>query len=218
MLKRMFGRTSPKTEPEEDGKEGASSLYLDTRRADVAHVYHEKQKQQRCGIHSVNNLLGAAVHTKKSFDAICTTLAARGGRGGALSINPHKSFWGTGNYDVNVLTLALAERKLAMDWFNASKSVEDIPLDEVRGFILHMPPSGWLGSGHWRTVKQVDGRWLDLDSQQEWPHELRDVRVFLQHYIKTRKALLFVVTDVKEEPQGDAGGDEGKEQEEVAEK
>ena len=36
-------------------------------------------------------------------------------------INPHKSVWGTGNYDINVIMSALQSREYEAKWFDKRK-------------------------------------------------------------------------------------------------
>lgn len=58
--------------------------------------YHEKQTQQCCAVHAVNNLLQGKVFTKDQFDEISNDLQS-------LDKRSHSSMWGIGNYDVNVV-------------------------------------------------------------------------------------------------------------------
>eukprot|EP01084_Bolivina_argentea_P095234 171226_1 len=65
-------------------------------------LYHEKQKWELCLLHALNSLLQREEFTHKSLDNICKMLAPN------KIINPHKALLGTGNYDANVLMMALS--------------------------------------------------------------------------------------------------------------
>jgi len=89
--------------------------------------YHEKQRYLFCGIHAVNNLLGGPSFVSKAImDAIAYRLASNTGTSTTTTAittttgvsswihnnatNPHKSMFGVGNYDVNVIMMALQEQ------------------------------------------------------------------------------------------------------------
>ena len=90
--------------------------------------YHEKQRYLFCGIHAVNNLLGGPSFVSKAImDAIAYRLASNTGTSTTTTTatttatgvsswihnnatNPHKSMFGVGNYDVNVIMMALQEQ------------------------------------------------------------------------------------------------------------
>eukprot|EP01084_Bolivina_argentea_P020788 38621_1 len=64
-------------------------------------LYHEKQKWEMCLMHALNGLLQKRIFTVKKMNNICKELAPN------KLINPHKSMLKTGNYDANVLVMAL---------------------------------------------------------------------------------------------------------------
>lgn len=47
-----------------------------------------------------------------------------------FSINPHRSWFGTGNYDIQVLEACLIKEGLELEWFDRRKSIETLDLDE----------------------------------------------------------------------------------------
>ena len=66
------------------------------------HIYHEKQSRQLCALHVLNNLFqDPNAFNKSDLDAICARLSPN------TWINPHKSMFGLGNYDVNILMTGL---------------------------------------------------------------------------------------------------------------
>ncbi|KAK1150673.1 josephin-2, partial [Acipenser oxyrinchus oxyrinchus] len=67
-------------------------------------VFHEKQRLELCAIHALNNVLQERIFSKEAADDICKRLSPES------RMNPHRSFLGTGNYDVNVIMAALQSR------------------------------------------------------------------------------------------------------------
>lgn len=78
-------------------------------------MYHERQRLQFCALHVLNNLFQAEVVSKPELDDICYSLNPY------ATINPHKSMFGWGNYDVNVLTMALQLKDYQFIWFDKRK-------------------------------------------------------------------------------------------------
>ena len=65
-------------------------------------AYFERQSRQLCLRHTLNNLLQQSACTTADLDAIAAELP-----GGDRWVGPHRTVW-LGNYDVNILNLALA--------------------------------------------------------------------------------------------------------------
>lgn len=82
-------------------------------------IYHERQSKQLCALHALNNLFqDAKAFTKQDLDSICKELAS-----GRFFFNPHKSLFGLGCYDVNVIIAALAKKNYDIIWFDKRKLV-----------------------------------------------------------------------------------------------
>ena len=79
--------------------------------------YHERQSCQLCALHVLNNLFGRREFSKPDLDSICHELSP------GSWINPHKSVFGLGNYDVNVLMAALQARGMEARWFDKRRWV-----------------------------------------------------------------------------------------------
>ncbi|KAK9960712.1 hypothetical protein ABG768_008552 [Culter alburnus] len=133
-------------------------------------VFHEKQRLELCAIHALNNVLQERVFTKETADDICKRLAPQ------CVMNPHRSVLGTGNYDVNVIMAALQSRGLAAVWWDKRKSVQNLCLDKIQGFILNVPSRVSLGfvslplrRRHWLAVREVNGQFYNLDSKLKGP-------------------------------------------------
>ena len=74
-------------------------------------IFHERQRRELCALHALNNVFQHKEFTKgilrrqhanlafskDELDQVCNRLAP------ASVLNPHKSFLGTGNYDINVI-------------------------------------------------------------------------------------------------------------------
>lgn len=78
-------------------------------------MYHERQRLQFCALHALNNLFQASVFAKQDLDDICNSLNSH------AKLNPHKSIFGLGNYDVNVLSAALELKHYQLIWFDKRK-------------------------------------------------------------------------------------------------
>ena len=75
-------------------------------------VYHERQVRQMCALHVLNNLFQAEAFSKGQLDTICKELDPESW------FNPHKSALGLGNYDVNVIMMALQKTGYKAIWFD----------------------------------------------------------------------------------------------------
>eukprot|EP01084_Bolivina_argentea_P078452 142353_1 len=94
--------------------------------------YHERQKWEMCLMHSLNCLLQEQKFTMQSMNEICKQLAPD------KLINPHKSVLNTGNYDANVLMMALNKMSIDVQWFDARKANELDLNDEI--FLKFLQP------------------------------------------------------------------------------
>ena len=83
--------------------------------APIPPAYFERQSLSRCALHTLNNLLQTAAFTTASLNAICRELTPH------KLINPHKSMWGVGNWDVNVIMRALQTKGYTVHWFDRRK-------------------------------------------------------------------------------------------------
>ncbi len=124
----------------------------------VVHTYHERQTVLKCGVHAVNNLLGERVFCSADFDAF------------SRSVSP-ESMWtrlGVGNYDVNVLEVALKSRGLVVSWFDRRKTFAEADATHCQGLMLNRLSDAWLssvvGMRHWVSVRRHEEQWYNCDS------------------------------------------------------
>ncbi|VDM00312.1 unnamed protein product [Schistocephalus solidus] len=124
--------------------------------------------------------------------AICSKLTP------ARFANPHCNIFGLGNFDVNVLILALQENGHDIVWFNRQKSIADYNLNWqlLTGFILNtsrklLPPIP-VTSRHWiafRGFPSPEGEhflYYDLDSKLPSPLLVATSHAEFATYIETR--------------------------------
>ena len=79
-------------------------------------VYHEKQHLLFCGVHAINNLFqNPCICSKEKLDDVCYSLNS------SRWLNPHKSKFGLGNYDVNAIIAFLATLNYDVVWFDKRK-------------------------------------------------------------------------------------------------
>lgn len=167
-------------------------------------VYHERQSKQLCALHVLNNLLqDENAFSKAKLDAICLQLAPNSSRWW----NPHRSPFGWGNYDVNVMMTALQNKQFDCLWFDKRKDVTHIRPSAVVGFILNVPSASrlasWLPSSiaaqkHWIAVRQVDGVYYNLDSNLAMPEcigEANALLEFLQRELSQQQRELLLVVE-----------------------
>merc|ERR1719295_574824 len=138
--------------------------------------YHEKQSWEMCLMHALNALFQCKKFTNDDMDNICNLLAPD------KMINPHKSILQTGNYDANVLMMALKLEDVDVQWFDSRKAETHLKLNdeflcpkdkysEFLGFIVNNPHKRMIvfNRRHWLTIKRIDGVWYDLDSKNFAP-------------------------------------------------
>jgi hypothetical protein len=67
----------------------------------------------KCGLHALNNLFGGKIFTTNSLNEICYEMSDDW-------VNPHKHIFG-GEYDVNVLMMALLQKGYDTQWLDKRK-------------------------------------------------------------------------------------------------
>ncbi|CAD7078119.1 unnamed protein product [Hermetia illucens] len=162
------------------------------------HIYHERQSRELCALHALNNLFQAkGTYTKPQLDEICTQLSPDDW------INPHRSVLGLGNYDVNVIMTALQKKDCEAVWFDKRKDPSCIDTSQIVGFILNVPTDYRIGfitlplkRRHWISVREIGGRYYNLDSKLDTPQCIgteRDLFNHLRAELQSNDKELFVV-------------------------
>ena len=78
-----------------------------------SNIYHEKQHLQFCAVHALNNLFqNGHFCRKEKLDDICLQLNA------SKWLNPHRSVFKVGNYDINVIIVYLQQHGYDVIWFD----------------------------------------------------------------------------------------------------
>lgn len=112
-------------------------------------------------------------------------------------INPH--ILGLGNYDVNVLMLALESQSMTAVWFDKRKEVTSSSLELHRsfGFILNVPSDYSFGfvtlplvkSRHWISIRRMsDDQYYNLDSKLSKPQRIGDHEEVVNYFKKEMKS------------------------------
>lgn len=173
---------------------------------DEIEIYHEKQKLQRCGLHTVNNLFQRHEFSVRDFNEIARNLSP------GSFVCPHKSVWGTGNYDINVIFSALTTREKFVKWWDRRKPVEDIDLQDenIFGLIINQQSDNlkvWK-SKHWFAIVRKNGDYYNCNSNLSKPkkfEELKDLYAHLQKVIDKGGEVILALhssednTDVKKD-------------------
>lgn len=180
-----------------------------------ARIYHERQSRQLCALHALNNLFqNRNAFTKQDLDLICKELAPT-----SRLINPHRSLFGLGCYDVNVIISALGKKDFDVIWFDKRKKLSNLRLEKIYGFILNVPNTPtygflnyipmqahiWSTEKHWVTIKKIGNYYYNLDSKLISPDCIGNDEALLQ-YLQSSSSIeqveiLIVVTKEDSEQQ-----------------
>lgn len=136
-------------------------------------VYHERQSLLRCGVHCVNNVLQRPAYTQQDFATIQDELDT--GTGGRWAV----STW-LGNFDINVMMLALKREGLVVEWFDKRLNFfeeERIQDPRCEAVIVNRRASAWVPftGRHWLCLKRFGGQWVNLDSSIARPRRFASV-------------------------------------------
>ncbi|CAG8474664.1 5328_t:CDS:2 [Dentiscutata erythropus] len=159
-------------------------------------IYHERQKLWFCGqlqnkAFSKEQLDDIALNLSKKTDSRIKNL-------NFLLINPHKSVLGIGNYDINVLEVALNQHDLELQWFDARRDIRTVIQftdPTLFGIILNTQSSRlyFWSSNHWIAVKpffsdnEETPEIYNLDSKLSKPLKFDNIEQDGQVFIVKRK-------------------------------
>ena len=143
-------------------------------------------------------------YTKAEFDHICKELQERDPdpTGIGWGVNPHRSWTGLGNYDVNVVMEALQRIGYCVQWFDQRLDMENIfDQPHLQGCILNVLRSRFGGlyrSRHWLSLVRMGPaqQIFNLDSELESPQcftSNNELKQFLQNAIQHQGGHLFLV-------------------------
>ncbi len=114
-----------------------------------------------CAMHAINNLFQMPIVDRSLLDAACHTLSPS-------IFNPHRSWLGLGNYDVNVIMHVITSIGEAFTkWFDSRQDVDvllsSISTDDCVGLILNVDVDKFFyKTRHWYAVKRI-GNVIRLD-------------------------------------------------------
>lgn len=99
----------------------------------------------------------------------------------------------TGNYDINVLIMALEEKEKSVVWHDRRNGVTsidlDAPEDVLMGIVINISVKRFAGiwkGRHWIALRKIDGVWYNLDSDLSAPQPFHDTD-------KVRESLDFAI-------------------------
>nr|CAG4649812.1 EOG090X0HOM [Scapholeberis mucronata]SVE93977.1 EOG090X0HOM [Scapholeberis mucronata] len=149
-------------------------------------IYHEKQSKQLCALHTLNNLFqNANTFTKAQLDELCLQLTPNSW------INPHRSMFGLGNYDINVVMAALQLKQCDLVWWDKRRKISARDINGSFGLILNLPSPSKVGNlifpfstKHWLAIRQFNSVFYNLDSKLPCPEPIGDVNQLIEHLTK----------------------------------
>lgn len=173
--------------------------------------YHEVQSSfgRLCLLHTLNAVAGKQHFSKRDLDAIAEQLADENPE--RSFINPHRNLFGLGDYDVNVLIVALKQLDIRVEWFDKRKSIDQlfVASENLVGLVVNEDREhGWMfwKGRHWFPILHRNGLWWNCNSQLETPHAFQatehvlsakrnihsqELTSFLEDIVKNRNAEVF---------------------------
>lgn len=164
----------------------------------IRQIYHEKQRKQLCLLHTLNNLFQRREFEQQELDAICENLDGR------RWLNQHRSWIGMGNYDANILLVALQNRGLVGRWFDRRMQTTRIDHDRIIAYIFNIPTTPiailpFYKGRHWFPIVRIDNVYYNLDSKLPNPVQIDDFPAFIERNLTDQNELLLVVNPENEE-------------------
>jgi len=164
-------------------------------------IYHEKQSKQLCALHTLNNLFqNPNAFTKPMLDELCYNLTP------VTWINPHRSLFGLGNYDINVIMAALQLQKCDVVWWDKRRQLSVTKIESCFGMILNKPSLSKLGgmvlpfkTKHWIAIRKVGALYFNLDSKLDKPvaiGTLSESIEYLTKQLSEENCELFIVNSL----------------------
>lgn len=162
------------------------------------HIYHERQRKQLCLLHTLNNLFQRQEFEQHELDQICESLDER------RWFNAHRSWIGMGNYDANILLIALQARGLVGRWFDKRMPVSRMNHALIKAYIFNIPSPSFgilpfIKGRHWFPVVRINDIYFNLDSKLAAPVPIDNFLQFTNRHLAAGNELLLVVNPEHEE-------------------
>eukprot|EP00250_Pteridium_aquilinum_P009032 c18399_g1_i1 orf=50-658(+) len=171
-------------------------------------IVHDRQRLQLCLLHALNNLFqGETTFTRSELNTIASSFSGELQHGAtrlfSRLFNAHYNIF-TGNYDVNVLMVALQTRGAEAHYCDRRKGAAAIdfndPDNRLIGFIINYQTekySGMWKGRHWAALRNIDGIWYDLDGDLAAPEPIGrskdEVREFIEQCFAGGSEVLLVL-------------------------
>ncbi|PXF43811.1 Josephin-like protein [Gracilariopsis chorda] len=143
-------------------------------------VYIERQSRFRCGLHAINALLKRSEYTPQALDTIADALRDNHPSPISRFTHPHRSIFGLGNYDLNVLQLALERKGLEATWLSPKHHLKTLlKQPNLVGFLVNVRATTFLATvfsalfddcRHWIAVARYADAFYLVDSMRRQPH------------------------------------------------
>ncbi|KAI8820550.1 Josephin-domain-containing protein [Fimicolochytrium jonesii] len=126
------------------------------RRANIAPIYHERQRLALCGLHALNNALQGQYFTQTTMTAFAQELdAAEASLTGTVPADPSHNWAAQGDFSVQVLDRAVRSLGLQMNRWQHQSGTD--PVHDSGAIVVH-------SRAHWMAFRRINGSWFNLDS------------------------------------------------------
>lgn len=132
-------------------------------------IFHERQQGRYCAVHAVNNLAQEHTSSVAEFERVAEELerAHKGVLDSSESSRQELRGVG-GHYSADVLIKVLAIHGYSVRFFHAAgDDAPEVSEKLLEGFIVNR-------NDHWFAIKEIEGKYYNLDSTQPFPRVYRD--------------------------------------------
>lgn len=127
------------------------------------HIYFEYQSSGKlCGLHCLNSLLQGPFITIETLSDIALKLDEEEKNILKRQKSVHENVDLDGNFNVQVLSMALNQFGIQIIPINKNKLEESLKNKNLEAFIFN-------SSDHWFAIRKIEGIWYDLNSLNKYP-------------------------------------------------
>eukprot|EP00924_Labyrinthula_sp_SR-Ha-C_P004471 maker-scaffold_1-snap-gene-1.34-mRNA-1 protein AED:0.00 eAED:0.00 QI:388/1/1/1/0.5/0.33/3/561/364 len=126
-------------------------------------IYHERQRQNLCGLHAVNNLLQKPEFTQMKLNQIGADIFRQ------FQFSRNEEFDSSGNYSINVIQEALRRHNIELVHINAG-DLQGGMTENYVAFLLHY-------GNHWFVIRKIGSKFWNLNSFFKHPRSINSYEI-----------------------------------------